>query len=124
MGLSKREGVRARTWRSGGDAGAFVYPSQPSTTMWLSFNGPPSNSGDDRHRSITARFQISTRIATWVARLDEPAPLAQDEPTRLGRSTQVADLDVIQDVVLEPEEDARVAADLAAPASALDIRGD
>src|SRR5947209_11804230 len=63
-------------------------------------------------------------LAAWVARLDEPAPLAQDEPTRLGRSTQVADLDVIQDVVLEPEEDARVAADLAAPASALDIRGD
>ena len=63
MGLSKREGVRARTWRSGGDAGSFVYASQPSTTMWLSFSGPPSNSGDDRHPSIARRS--SARSLHW-----------------------------------------------------------
>ena len=45
MASSKREGLPASTWHSGGDAGAFVCRSQPSTTLWLFFGGPPSNLG-------------------------------------------------------------------------------
>ena len=86
MGLSKREGVRARTWRSGGDAGAFVYPSQPSTTMWLSFSGPPSNSGDDRHRSIARRS--SARSLHWpMIRLRPIATLGRTSSPACARST-------------------------------------
>jgi len=85
MGLSKREGVRARTWRSGGDAGAFAYPSQPSTTMWLSFSGPPSNSGDDRHRSIARRS--SARSLHWpMIRLRPIAALGMTSSPACARS--------------------------------------
>ena len=85
MGLSKREGVRARTWRSGGDAGAFAYPSQPSTTMWLSFSGPPSYSGDDRHPSIARRS--SARSLHWpMIRLRPIATLERTSSPACARS--------------------------------------
>jgi len=61
MRLSNRGERGARKWRSGGDAGAFACPSQPSTTLWPSFSGRPSSSGDARQRSIARRS--STRSA-------------------------------------------------------------
>lgn len=45
-------------WRSSGDAGGFAYSSPPSTTMWKPFNGPPSNSGDDKHLSVAGRSSV------------------------------------------------------------------
>ena len=85
MASSKREGLRARTWRGGGDAGAFVYPSQPSTTMWLSFSGPPSYSGDDRHPSIARRS--SARSLHWpMIRLRPIATLERTSSPACARS--------------------------------------